>query len=154
MQLGKTEKIVYDTALPIAEKFGFEIYDTEFSKEGGNSILRVYLDKPGGINIDECEEFSRALSDALDKNDPIPGNYYLEVSSPGIERRLRHREHFESSIGETVDVRLYKAIDGSKLLTGTLDGFDSENNIILDIDGEKVTVPQKQTARVSIHFDF
>ena len=85
----KTEKIVYDLSEPIAKEAELTIYDVEFVKEGGNHFLRVFLDKNGGISLDECEEFSRLLSEALDKADPISQNYYLEVSSPGIERKLK-----------------------------------------------------------------
>ena len=154
MQLNKTEKIVYELARPLAENAGIEVYDVEFVKEGGSRFLRIYLDKPGGISLDECEEFSRIISDELDQSDPIPQNYYLEVSSPGIERRLRHREHFEAMTGELIDVHLYKAIDGSKTLTGTLVGIDDGNNITIDIDGALQTIPQSMAAKVNIHFDF
>ena len=154
MRLGKTEKIVYDMAVGPAADAGFEVYDVEFVKEGGARFLRIYLDKSGGISIDECEEFSRIIGELLDRKDPIPQNYYLEVSSPGIERRLRHREHFEKAIGETVDVHLYKAVGGSKTLTGILTEIDDENNITIETDGETTTIPQSAAARVNIHFDF
>ncbi len=154
MKLGKTEKIVYDLALKPAEEKGFEIYDIEFVKEGGTFFLRIFIDKPGGINIDECESFSRTISDILDRHDPISQAYCLEVSSPGIERRLRHREHFEKAVGETVDVHLYKPVKGSKELTGVLLSVDEENNMTLDAGGENIIIPQSDAARVNIHFDF
>ena len=154
MRLGKTEKIVYDMAVGPAADAGFEVYDVEFVKEGGARFLRIYLDKSGGISIDECEEFSRIIGELLDKKDPIPQNYYLEVSSPGIERRLRHREHFEKAVGETVDIHLYKAINGSKTLTGILTEIDDENNITIEADGEKTTIPQSAASRANVHFDF
>ena len=97
MTFSKIEKIIFDLAEPIAEENGLYIYDVEFIKEGGHWFLRVYLDKPEEneyISIDECEEFSRKLSDVLDRSDPISQNYYLEVSSPGIERKIRRAEHF------------------------------------------------------------
>lgn len=154
MEFNKTEKLIYDMSTPIAGGFGFEVYDVEFVKEGGNRFLRIFLDKPGGISIDECETFSRALSDELDKSDPISQNYYLEVSSPGIERRIRRRAHFELNKGETVDVRLYKAVNGSKTLTGELLGIDEEDNVSLDIDGENIKIPYKQASAINVHFDF
>lgn len=154
MQLSKTEKIVYDLALGPAADSGLEVYDVEFAKEGGARFLRIFLDKPGGISIDECEDYSRKIGEILDKRDPIPQNYYLEVSSPGIERRLRHREHFEKAVGEMIDIHLYKALNGSKLLTGTLVSIDDENNLTVDTGGEKITIPRADAARANIHFDF
>lgn len=141
-------------AAPIAEKLQFLLYDIEFVKEGGRRFLRVFLDKDGGITIDECETFSRLLSEQLDKSDPIPENYYLEVSSPGIERKIRRREHFEMNKGKPVDIGLYEAIGGSKKLTGILRGLDSEDNVIVDIGGERLSVPHKKTTVINVHFDF
>ena len=154
MQLSKIEKTVYDMAAGPAAENGLEVYDVEFVKEGGARFLRIFLDKSGGITIDECEEFSRVIGELLDEKDPIPQNYYLEVSSPGIERRLRHREHFEKAVGETVDIHLYKAINGSKTLTGILTEIDDENNITIEADGEKTTIPQSAASRANVHFDF
>ena len=145
MTFSKIEKIIFDLAEPIAEENGLYIYDVEFIKEGGHWFLRVYLDKPEEneyISIDECEEFSRKLSDVLDRSDPISQNYYLEVSSPGIERKIRRAEHFEASKG------------GSKTLTGELMGLDDEDNVLLKIDGETVKIPIKQTTVIRTHFEF
>ena len=101
----KTEKAVMDMVNPIAEQNGCFVYDVEYVKEGNSWFLRVYVDREGGITIDECETISRELSSVLDKNDPISNNYFLEVSSPGIERKLRQEKHFEMYKGETVDIR-------------------------------------------------
>ena len=150
----KTEKIVYDLSEPIAKEAELTIYDVEFVKEGGNHFLRVFLDKNGGISLDECEEFSRLLSEALDKADPISQNYYLEVSSPGIERKLKRDFHFEMNKGQIVDVGLYKAVKGSKKLTGELVGLDADRNVVLIIDGETVKIPLKETTVINVHFDF
>lgn len=153
MAYSKTEEAVFNLAEPIAKENGCFIYDIEFVKEGGLYFLRVYADKDGGINLDECEVISRALSDKLDESDPIKQNYYLEVSSPGIERKLKTKEHFERYIGEKIDIGLYKAIDKSKQLTAVLTGFD--NGIItVDKNGETIEIPQKETTFVKIHFDF
>ncbi len=154
MEFNKTEKVIYDMSVPIAERLGFEVYDVELAREGGNRFLRIFLDKPGGISIDECEAFSRALSEELDKSDPISQSYYLEASSPGIERRIRRRVHFELNKGETVDVRLYKPINGSKTLTGELLGIDDEDNVMLDVNGESIKIPYKQASGINVHFDF
>ena len=108
----KTEKTVLDMAIPVAKEQGCFVYDVEYVKEGNSWFLRVYVDREGGITIDECEAISRELSSILDKNDPISNNYFLEVSSPGIERKLRQDEHFEMYKGELVDIGLYKAYNG------------------------------------------
>ncbi len=153
MAYSKVEQGVWDLAAPIAEKEGCFLYDVEYLKEGGIWFLRVYADKEGGISLDECEVISRALSEKLDQKDPIDRNYYLEVSSPGIERKLKHKEHFDRYLGETVDIGLYKALNGSKQLTGTLTGFDGQN-ITMEVQGESLTIPQKDTTVVHLHFEF
>ncbi len=153
MAYSKVETEVIAMAEPIAKGFGCYIYDVEFVKEGGLYFLRVFADRDGGIDLDACEEISRALSDVLDECDPIKQNYYLEVSSPGIERKLKTKEHFERYIGETIDVGLYKAIGGSKQLTGVLLGFE-DGMIKIEVCGEQVEIMQKETTFVKIHFDF
>lgn len=155
MNFSRIESAVYDTAVPVAEELGFFVYDVEYVKEGGARFLRIFLDKPeGGISIDECEQFSRAFSEVFDKSDPISENYYLEVSSPGIERKIRRREHFELNKGETVDVGLYKAIDGLKTVVGELVGLDEDDNVVLLSGGEEVKIPLKQTTVINVHFEF
>ena len=111
MAYSKTEQIVLGLAEPVAASEGAYLYDVEYVKEGGIWFLRVYVDKEeGGISLDDCEAISRKLSDVLDREDPISQNYYLEVASPGIERKLKTEEHFNRYLGETVDVGLYKAV--------------------------------------------
>lgn len=154
MSYSKTEVIALELAEPIVKECGCFIYDVEFVREGGVYFLRVYADKDGGISLDECEEISRALSKKLDVADPIKQNYYLEVSSPGIERKLKQPEHFKKYLGETVDVGLYKAINGTKQLTAVLSGYE-DGVIRLNLpSGEEVEIPQKETTVVKIHFDF
>lgn len=150
----KTESIALELAKPIAEENGCFIYDVEFVKEGGIYILRVYIDREEGVDLDVCEVVSRALSEQLDKKDPVKQNYYLEVSSPGIERKLRLPEHFERYMGEKVDVGLYKAVNGSKQLTAYLDGFN-ENEISLKTENQEIIKFNiKETTFVKLHFDF
>lgn len=153
MALSKTENMVFALAEDIAKANGCYIYDVEFVKEGGMYFLRVYADCDGGIDLDKCEVISRALSDKLDEADPISQNYYLEVSSPGIERKLKRQEHFDRYIGEKIDIGLYRPINGSKQLSGELIGYDG-TNITAEVDGEKITLPQKETTYVKLHFDF
>ena len=154
MAYSKIEKTAITIAGPIAENHGCYVYDAEYVKEGGATFLRVYVDKDGGITLDECEGISRELSDALDSSDPISSNYYLEVSSPGVERKLKTPEHFKMYEGETVDIGLYKAADGKKLITAKLIELDNDKNIVYEIGGEKKSLPQRQTSFVKLHFDF
>ena len=149
----KTEQAVLDMAKPVAESFGCFIYDVEYVKEGGNWYLRVYADKEGGINIDECEVISREISGLLDKKDPIKQNYFLEVSSPGIERKLRQDEHFEMYKGEIVDIGLYKAQNGSKTLSGKLLGMN-DGEIEIEVENETVKINVSETTYVKLHFEF
>ncbi len=154
MEFSKTEQIIYDMAEPIAAAHGCYIYDVEYVKEGGAWYLRVFTDKPeGGIFIDECEVISREISEVLDKKDPVKENYFLEVASPGIERRLRQTEHFEKYMGKLVNVGLYKARNGSKTLHGKLTGFN-DKMISIETETETVELPQKETTYVKLHFEF
>lgn len=154
MAYSKVEQAVLTLAEPIAQENGCYIYDVEYVKEGGLWFLRVYADKEdGGISLDECEMVSRALSEALDRADPISQNYYLEVSSPGVERKLKTPEHFARYQGETVDAGLYRAVNGSKTLTGILKGL-RENEVVLEADGEEIILPLKETSYVKLHFEF
>ena len=154
MAYSKTEKIIIDLARPVAKNCGFYLYDVEYIKEGGLWFLRVYVDKEeGGISIDECEEFSRAFSDVLDKADPISQNYYLEVSSPGIERKLKTKEHFEKYMGKTVDVGLYRAVNGSKQLTGVLSGYE-DDKIKIQVGEEEIQLNLSDTTTVHLHFEW
>lgn len=153
MAYSKTETAVWQHAEPIAAESGFYIYDIEYIKEGGLWFLRVYIDKDGGITMDECEAFSRTLSDTLDEADPISGNYYLEVSSPGIERRLKTEAHFRRYIGSVIDISLYKAVNGSKLITGILKKYEN-NEITVEADGEDILLPLSSVSKANLHFDF
>lgn len=117
-----TEELV----TPILEEKNLELVDIEYVKEGKNWFLRVYIDKEGGIDIMECGEVSELLSDKLDESDPITEAYFLEVSSPGVERPLKNKEDFDSSIGKNIFVKLYEPIDGNKEYEGTLQSFDGE----------------------------
>ncbi len=154
MAYSKVEQTVLALAEPIAKENGCYIYDVEYVKEGGLWFLRVFADKEeGGISLDECEAVSRALSEVLDEADPISQNYYLEVSSPGVERKLKTAEHFARYAGETVDVGLYRAVNGSKTLTGVLKGLE-EGAVVIETDGGALSFPLKETTYVKLHFEF
>lgn len=145
----KTEALLQ----PIAEKNGVEIYDVEYVKEGSDYYLRAYIDKPDGVNIIDCENVSRALSDALDKEDFIPDAYILEVSSPGLGRTLKKDKHLAKSIGEEVEIKLFKAIDKCKEFSGVLESFD-ENTIVIK-EGENLrTFERSAIALIRLALDF
>ena len=147
----KTEKLLQ----PLMEKNNFELVDVEYVKEAGNYYLRAYIDKEGGITINDCELVSRALSDILDEKDFIPDAYILEVSSPGLGRQLKKEKDFKRSIGEEVEIKLYKPMDKKKELIGLLEDFDVENLYITTEGSEEpLTVSRKNIAMVRLTFDF
>ena len=119
-------------AAPIAEQFGIRIYDVEYVKEGDEYFLNVYIDKDGGVNINDCENVSRLLSDALDKDDPNPDAYTLIVSSPGLGRALTKDRHLQQSIGQDVELHLYKphSVSGEKDILGELLAFDQDEIVL------------------------
>lgn len=123
----KTEELL----LPIAEKNHVEIYDVEYVKEGSEQYLRAYIDKEGGVTINDCEAVSRALSDELDRTDFIEDAYILEVSSPGLGRTLKKDKHLQKSLMETVEIKTYKPVSGNKEFEGILKAFDDKTITIL-----------------------
>lgn len=145
----KTEALL----TPIALANGVEIYDVEYVKEGADWYLRAYIDKPEGVNIQDCENVSRALSDALDKEDFIEDAYILEVSSPGLGRTLKKDKHFEKSLGLEVELKTYKAIDKVKEFSGVLKAYD-ETSLTIEIDGEEKVFAKSDVALVRLAFDF
>jgi ribosome maturation factor RimP len=144
LEVGKLAKakvadIVRQLVMPILEDNGFELVDIEFKKEGAEQYLRIFIDKPDGITIDDCELISRHLSDKLDEEDPIPQAYILEVSSPGIDRPLKTQRDFERNMGKQVEIRLYKQFMGHKAYKGTLVGFDDERVEIETVDNQRLS---------------
>lgn len=146
----KTEQLL----APILEENNFELYDVEFVKEAGTFYLRAFIDKEGGININDCELVSRRLSDLLDEKDFIPDAYILEVSSPGLGRALKKDKHFEKSIGEEVEIKLFKAIDKQKDFTGYLESFNDEVIVISDEAENEIEFERSNIAsvRLVVHF--
>lgn len=138
---------------PIAEENGVEIYDVEYVKEGSDWYLRAYIDKPEGVNIGDCEAVSRALSDQLDEADFIEDAYILEVSSPGLGRTLKKDKHLEKSLGEEVEIRLYKPLEKSKEFSGVLKAFDADSVTIETVEQEK-TFARKDIALIRLALDF
>ena len=140
--------------MPLVEANKFEIVDVEFVKEAGTNYLRVYIDKEGGITIDDCEIISRALSDMLDEKDFIDETYILEVSSPGLGRPLKKDKDFARSIGEEIDIKLFKPIEKQKEFNGILEAYnDKEITVRLDED-TVMNFNRKDIALVRLAFDF
>ncbi len=146
----KTEAIL----LPILEKNGFELWDVEYVKEGGIWYLRAYIDKPGGIMVDDCEIVSRELSDLLDEKDFIDEAYILEVSSPGLGRALKKERDFEKSLGKEVEVRTYRMLEGKKEFRGILKGYDKDTVTIETDNAQIQTFEKKEIALIQLAFDF
>ena len=138
---------------PIVKNLNLEIYDVEFVNEAGEWSLRAYIDKEGGVTIDDCEAVSRAWSDEPDKDEFIEEAYYLEVSSPGLGRALKKDSHLQKSIGESVDVKTFKPIDKQKEFTGILKGF-TDKEITLSVDGKDVTFLRTDIALIKLSLDF
>lgn len=145
-----TEKKVLAILEPILEEKALELADLEFVKEGPNWYLRVYIDKDGGVTIEDCENVSRILEKKLDETDPIEQAYILEVSSPGIDRPLKKPEHFEKYIGEIIDIKLYKPLEGKKEYQGELKQFDNGVITIIEEDGTEKQFIQKETASIRL----
>ena len=146
----KTEEIL----LPIVEENGFELVDVEYVKEGSTWYLRAYIDKPGGINIDDCEVVSRRLSDILDEKDYIDDAYIREVSSPGLGRPLKKEKDFKRSLGEEVEIRTYRMIDKQKEFTGILKDYD-EKTVTIEMDDDTTkTFEKSDIALIRLAFDF
>lgn len=147
--MSKVTETVTALAAPIAAELGLELWDVEYVREAGQWFLRVYIDKDGGVSISDCEALSRALDPVLDEADPISDSYVFEVSSAGAERELKRPGDFERFMGSSVEVRLYKPVDGSKSFVGTLSGY-SGGNVSLTAAGKTLTFEKSQIAQVRL----
>ncbi len=152
--MSKVEALLERLALPVCEKHGVYIYDTEYKKEGSNYYLRLFIDKDGGVTINDCENVSRDMSMLLDEHDSIIKDAYLfEVSSPGVDRVLSKDWHFEKVLGQDIDIKLFSAIEGTKELSGKLVSYDG--NIITVLYGKKeITIDKNKAASVRLAFKF
>ena len=146
----RTEKFL----LPLMQEHGFELVDVEYVKEGDTWYLRAYIDKEGGISLDDCELISRKVSDWLDKEDFIQDSYILEVSSPGLGRPLKKDKDFARSIGKDVEIRLYKALNKSKESTGILKAYDKESVLLQMEDGSDLSLLRADIALIRLALDF
>ena len=138
---------------PIVESNGFELVDVEYVKEAGNWYLRGYIDKPGGITVNDCETVSRAFSDRLDEDDFIEDSYIMEISSPGLDRPLKKEKDFARSIGKLVEIRTYRPIEKQKEFCGELTAYDN-NSVTIDEEGTPRTFDKKDIALVRLAIAF
>ena len=138
---------------PIVKQFGVSIYDVEYVNEANEWYLRAYIDKDGGVTIDDCENVSRVWSDELDKDDFIGEAYILEVSSPGLGRALKKDSHLQKSIGEEVEIKTFKPINKKKEFAGTLLKFDSDT-VTIETNGEETTLNRSDIASIKLALDF
>ena len=138
---------------PTVTELGYRIWDVTYSKIGADYHLEITIDHDDGIGIDDCERVHRAIDPILDECDPIEGFYYLDVSSPGLERELRTDEHLELSIGQTVEIKLFAARDGAKSYSGRLDGFDADTLTVISGD-ESISFERKDISKIKTVYEF
>ena len=146
----KTEELL----MSIMQEHNYELVDVEYVKEAGTFYLRIYIDKEGGISIDDCEIVSRALGDILDKEDFIEDSYILEVSSPGLGRPLKKEKDFKRSLGSEVEIRLFKPLNKTKEYVGILTSFDQDTVTIELEDNSEITINRQHIALIRLAFDF
>ena len=145
-----TVEVVTALAKPVVEQMGLQLWDVRFEKEGASWYLRIFIDKEGGVTIDDCEAFSKAVEEPLDSADFIDRSYYLEVCSPGLNRELEEPEHFKEMMGRDIIVKTYKPFEGKKEFYGFLDGYDGERLVLSD--GEN-TLTFDKTEIASVKLD-
>ena len=149
MSKKKVVETVKSIAEPIVQELGLELVDVEFVREGRDWYLRVYIDKDGGVTLDDCEAVSMPLSDRLDELDPIEQSYLLEVSSPGVERPFKTDRDFERAVGEYVRAKLYTAVNGRKTVEGILENFDGETVTILTENDSREIYRRKDISKIN-----
>lgn len=145
----KVESLVRD---PI-NNLGYEVYDVEYAKEGKDYFLRIFIDKPEGIDLNDCEKVNDAINQLLDEADYIKEQYFLEVSSPGIERKLRKEKHFEENIGNVIEIKLFKPIDNEKSIVGILKKYD-EGHLMVEVNGEDKYIDRQNIATVKTVYEW
>ena len=146
----KTEEILN----PIVEKHGFDLWDVEYVKEGGNWYLRAYIDKEGGITVNDCEAVARRMNDLLDEEDFISDSYVFEVSSPGLGRPLKKEKDYVRSMGKELEIRTYRAINRQKEFYGVLTGYTDDTVTICTEEDEELTFQKNEIALIRLAFDF
>ena len=151
--MAKIDEALEKLALDVCKRHGVFIYDTEYKKEGSDYFLRLFIDKDGGVTIEDCENVSREISPLLDDLTFIKEAYIFEVSSPGIDRHLKKAWHFEKVIGEEIDIKLFAPIDGSKELTGILKEYDGDT-ITVEVNGKELKIDKSKASSIRLAFKF
>lgn len=139
---------------PIAESLNYELVDVEYIKESGSFYLRVFIDKEGGVTLDDCQMMSEQISNALDKKDPIKSAYYLEVSSPGLDRPLKTERDLERNLGKDIEISLFKAIEGNKKIEGNFLNFNEANIIVNDSNNKEISIPRELISVIKLAIKF
>lgn len=153
-KFGNTERKIYDLVKLITDELEYFLWDISFVKEGAVWYLRVFIDRDEGISIQDCETVTAPVSDMLDREDPISQSYILEVGSAGLERELVREEHFEACIGDVVQIRLIRAVDGEKDIIGTLLSAGRDEVTVSDDDGNEKKYMLSDIAHVKLYLDF
>ena len=138
----------------IAETLNYELVDVEFLKENSDYYLRIYIHKENGVNLDDCQKMSELLSERLDIEDPIDVSYYLEVSSPGLDRPLKTDRDFERNLGKDIDISLYKAVNGMKKIEGVLESYNNNELIVRTESSETINIPREAVSLVKLAVKF
>ncbi|MBU5254794.1 ribosome maturation factor RimP [Tissierella praeacuta] len=146
--------VVKEIAEELVEELKYELVDVEFVKEGSNHFLRVYLDKPGGINLDDCQRMSQLLSDKLDEKDPITVPYYLEVSSPGLDRPLKTDNDLKRNLGKDIEIKLYQPVNGKKIIEGTLESYEEKVIALKTETDEIIKISREGIALIKLAVKF
>lgn len=141
----KVQDILFELSMPILEKYNFEFVDTEYKKEGGQWYLRLFIDKEGGITIDDCQIVSEELSEKLDEVDPIDHSYIFEVSSPGIERPLKNERDFRRNLNKMLEIKFYEPLNGKKVIEGELVDYN-EDQVRINYNGEIIELRKSSIA--------
>ena len=149
----KVTELVAEFARPIVEANGCELWDVEYVREGSDYFLRLYLDKEGGVNIDDCEAVSRAVDPILDEKDPIPGSYHFEVCSAGLERVLKRPSDFQRFLGSPITVKLYRPRNGLKEIPCVLKEYDA-GKLTVEAGKETITFEKSEVAQVRLRVEF
>ncbi|MHB8172291.1 MAG: ribosome maturation factor RimP [Thermincolia bacterium] len=153
MSKKNVEALLEEMVLPIITELNLELVDVEFVKEGAEWYLRVFIDKPGGVEIDDCQTVSGKLSNLMDEKDPIPQAYFLEVSSPGLDRPLKKDKDFTRYQGRLVRVTTFALLDGQKAFVGNLGGL-RENQVVITREGQEYSIPRDKVAMVKLEIEF
>ncbi|HHY36124.1 MAG TPA: ribosome maturation factor RimP [Firmicutes bacterium] len=150
---GRVEDRIAALAEPIIEELKLELVDVEYRKEGSRWYLRLFIDKEGGVDVEDCREVSERVGQVLDEADPIPHSYYLEVSSPGVERPLKKKEDYLRFRGRTIKLKTYSPVAGRRNFRGLLQGIEADK-VIIEVEKEQIAIPLEQVAKAHLVLEF